>query len=93
MSSQEVVDREKLDQLSSKILDRTGKKVSHRELIELCLNFTEQKLEEFLANISQSNRKWTTEEVKKLEKDYILNFGEGSENWSEEVDKVLYGDE
>lgn len=93
MSSVKIVDKKKLDQLAAKILLKTGKKFTQQNLLSLCVQFTDEKLDEFIAVLLKASRVWDKEEISSLEKKYILDLGEGTESLSEEVDEVLYGDE
>jgi len=93
MSSVKMLDKDKLDQLAAKILLRTGKKYTQQELIGLCVQFTDEKLDEFIMNISRASRIWTKEEIKQFKEKFSVDFGEGTENLSEEVDKIVYDGE
>ncbi|MBD3189099.1 MAG: hypothetical protein GF308_00560 [Candidatus Heimdallarchaeota archaeon] len=93
MSSVKITDKEKLDKLAAKILLKTGKKFTQQDLLSLCVQFTDEKLDEFIAKILKASRVWDEEEISSLEKRYISDLGEGTESLSEEVDGVLYGDE
>ncbi len=93
VSSVKIVDKERLDQLAAKILLKTGKKLTQQDLLGLCVQFTDEKLDEFIANILRASRVWDEEEIRSLGKRYISDLGEGTESLSEEVDEVLYGDE
>ena len=93
MSSVKIINKNKLDQLAAKILLRTGKKYTQQELLSLCVQFTDDKLDEFIEKVDKAHRIWSKEEIKKLEEKFISDFGEGTESLSEEIDEVLYGDE
>ncbi|MCE7748404.1 MAG: hypothetical protein GPJ51_08395 [Candidatus Heimdallarchaeota archaeon] len=93
MSSVKMIDKEKLDRLAAKILLRTGKKYTQQELLRLCVQFTDEKLDEFIMKLSHASRIWTKEEIKQFKDKFVIDFGEGTENLSEEVDKIVYDGE
>ena len=92
MSSVKMSDKDLLERLAAKILLKTGKKFTQQELLSRCVQFSDNKLDEFLASVVKENRKWTKEEVHKLHEKYITDFGEGTERLSSEIDKILYGE-
>lgn len=92
MSSVKMSDKDQLERLAAKILLKTGKKFTQQELLSRCVQFSNEKLDEFLSSVVKENRKWTKEEINQLHEKYITDFGEGSEKLSTEIDKILYGE-
>jgi hypothetical protein len=91
MSSVKMNDKDQLERLAAKILLKTGKKFTQQELLSRCVQFSDNKIDEFLSSVVKENRKWTKEEIHQLHKKYISDFGEGTEKLSTEIDKILYG--
>lgn len=92
MSSVKIENKEKLERLAAKILLKTGKKITQQELLAKCVQFTDERLEEFLIDFIKENRIWEDKEIKNLEEQFIFDFGEGTENLSEQVDDIIYGE-
>ncbi len=93
MSSVKISRKDQLEKLAAKILLKTGKKITQQELLALCVQYSDENLDEFILQVTKENRKWDAEEIKQLEMEFIEDFGEGTETLSSDVDKILYGDE
>ena len=92
MSSVKINDKEQLERLAAQIFLQTGKKLTQQELLTLCVEFAHEKLEAFLKKVIKEQRIWSAEEIKELDEKFIDDFGEGTEELSNNVDKILYGD-
>jgi len=78
-------DKDQLERLAAKILLKTGKKFTQQELLSRCVQFSNDKLDEFLSSVVRENRTWTKEEIHQLHEKYITDFGKGTEKLSTEV--------
>ena len=87
-----MTDKEQLERLAAQILLKTGKKFTQQELLTLCVHFANENLDKFVSRITRENRIWTLAEIEQLEKEFITDFGEGTENLSETIDDVIYGE-
>ena len=92
MSSVKMTNKEQLERLIAQIFLNTGKKFTQQELLTLCVQFTSENLDAFLSQVTRDNKIWTQEEIEQLEKEYISDFGEGTETLSDNIDDLLYGD-
>jgi hypothetical protein len=92
MSSVKMTDKDQLDRLAARILLKTGKKFTNQELLSLCVQFSNENLDNFLSKVTKEHRKWSQEEIKKLEESFITDFGKGTETLSLDIDNILYGD-
>jgi len=93
MSSVKMTDKDQLERLAAQILLKTGKKFTQQELLTLCVHFTSENLDKFVSQVTKENRIWTQEEIEQLEKEYIIDFGEGTEKLSSNIDDIVYGDQ
>ena len=93
MSSVKMTDKDQLERLAAQILLKTGKKFTQQELLTLCVHFTSENLDKFVSQVTKENRIWTQEEIEQLEKEYIIDFGEGTEKLSGSIDDIVYGDQ
>lgn len=93
MSSVKILNKEILDQLAAKILLKTGKKYTQQELLSLCVQIASENIDDFIKKITKKQRIWTEEEIEQLKKRISFDLGEGTENLSQQVDELLYGDE
>ena len=93
MSSVKINNKDRLDRLAAKILLKTGKKYTQQELLSLCVQIAEEDIDEFIKKIVKRQKIWTKEEIEKLKKRITTDLGEGTENLSQQVDEILYGDE
>ena len=91
MSSVKINDKNSLERLSAKIFLQTGKKFTQQELLSLCVEYSLTNIDELITNIITENRTWTEEELQNLEDKFIEDFGEGTENLSNNIDNYLYG--
>lgn len=92
MSSVKIQDKNQLERLAATIFLKTGKKFTQQELLSKCVQFSYEKLDELLMKIMKENRKWTQEEIAELNETFIMDFGDGTETLSSEVDDIVYGE-
>lgn len=80
-----------LDNLQTEATQKTGRRVSKQELIELVLDETKRRKEELISKISERARTpLSEEEIKKI---LSLSSDWGVVTSEDEIDKYLYGKE
>ncbi|MDI6884537.1 MAG: hypothetical protein QMD00_05395 [Hadesarchaea archaeon] len=80
-----------LDTLQTEATQKTGRRVSKQELIELVLDETKRRKEELISKISERARTpLSEEEIKKI---LSLSSDWGVVTSEDEIDKYLYGKE
>lgn len=90
MSMVEFSDLERLKKLQSKIKNSTKISLSLEEILELGLELLEENFEMIVARLNRGNKKLSQAETEKLF-DLISDWGEGTEDSSENIDEYLYG--
>lgn len=91
MSSVKIEDKNQLEQLSARIFLLTGIKFTQQQLLSLCVSFSSENMDDLISYISVQNRIWSDEEIESYYKENTEDFGEGTEDLSENVDYILYG--
>lgn len=91
MSSVKISDKNQLEKLSARIFLLTGTKFTQQQLLTLCVSFSSENMDELISYISVQNRIWSDDEIDSFYDENAEDFGEGSENLSDNVDDILYG--
>ena len=91
MSSVKIEDKNQLEQLSAKIFLLTGNKFTQQQLLSLCVSFSSENMDDLISYISVQNRIWTDEEIETYYNENTEDFGEGTEELSENIDDIIYG--
>lgn len=91
MSTVKFSEQEKLKTLQSKIFLATKVSLSQKEILELGLEFMEENFGLIVARLSRGNKILSQTELEKLF-NLTSDWGEGSEDSSENIDAYLYGE-
>ncbi len=79
-----------LEELQARIYLDTKKKLTKKDILEITFKIGAKNYNQIINEIEKGNRSISPEKVSEILFN-ALDFGEGTENLSEEIDTILYG--
>ena len=79
-----------LEELQARIYLDTKKKLTKKDILELTFKIGEQNYNQLIKKIEKSEESISSDKISEILV-HAVDFGEGTENLSEEIDNILYG--
>ncbi len=79
-----------LEELQARIYLDTRKKLTKKDILEITFKIGAKNYNQLIEEIEKGNRSISPEKVNEILID-VMDFGEGTENLSQDIDTILYG--
>ena len=83
---------EKLKAIQSRLYLSTQQNLSKQQILDLAIDIIDANIELLEQKISPAARVFSSEEIENLLEEVVSDWGEGTENASETIDDILYGE-